>query len=415
MNKELHTKIYFFLALAIAFCLPFARFTPVFIALMLLNWLIEGDFKSKFQAISKNKFALLFISLYVMHLIGMLYTQNIDFGLFDIQVKFSLLIFPLILVNRPIPFEKLKFVFLAFIAGGIISSLYLIFRAIYINIATGENNFFYQAFSVLVHPSYIGMYLDFCVAWLLFSVLNKSFMQIRLFSFYAFSIILFFSFTIVLLSSKIGLITLILIFIGFLVYIIISRKKYLAGIIAMLFLLVSIYSMVRYVPFVHDRILTAAQAMSSSTNNQADSESTAVRLLIWKAADQVISENFLFGTGTGDSKDVLVKEYEKRGMTGALEHKLNTHNEFYQVFVSIGLIGFVLFMLSLLMPFGLAYKRADFLYIVFLLIIILNFIPESMLETQAGVMFYAFFNSLLCFSNSKPSDNNLSNIIIQPL
>ncbi len=96
----------------------------------------------------------------------------------------------------------------------------------------------------------------------------------------------------------------------------------------------------------------------------------------------------------------VIVEYEKLGMKGALEHKLNAHNEFYQVFISLGLIGFIFLILSLILPLFFAIKTNNGIYILFLVIVILNFLPESMLETQAGVMFYAFFNSLLCFKTT---------------
>ena len=118
----------------------------------------------------------------------------------------------------------------------------------------------------------------------------------------------------------------------------------------------------------------------------------------------MISENLLVGVGTGDAKDALMKEYTKRGMTGAIEHDLNAHNEFYQVFVAIGIIGFVLLLSNLYFPLIFAFKNGNLVYLLFLIIIILNFLPESMLETQAGVMFFAFFNSLLCFNKSKSID-----------
>lgn len=404
---QFHAKAHYYLAILIAICIPVARFTPVFIALMLLNWIVEGDFKNKFLLIFKNKFALLFMSFYIMHLLGMLYSKNIDFGLFDIQVKFSILVFPLILVNRPINSEKIKFVFYSFILGGIISSLILLSHAVYTYFVFGENNFFYQAFSILVHPSYIAMYLDFSIAWILYSFLNKSFNNIRFYKLYTFLLVSFFSFIIVLLSSKMGMITLVLLFIGFLVYYIISRKKYATGIVSMFFLLALIYSVVKFVPFVRDRVQSAVTAMTSTSSNQNEGESTAVRLLIWKAANQVISENFLLGTGTGDSKDALLHEYEKRGMTSALEHKLNTHNEFYQVFVSIGLIGFILFIANLFVPLFFAFKTSNSVYLLFLVILILNIFPESMFETQAGVMFYSFFNSLLCFQYFNNDKSNI--------
>ena len=98
-KADIHTKLHYFLGLIIAFTLPLAKLTPVFIALMLLNWIIEGDFKNKFKTILNNKIALLFISFYLLHLVGLSYTQNIPDGLFDIQVKLSLLLFPLILLD----------------------------------------------------------------------------------------------------------------------------------------------------------------------------------------------------------------------------------------------------------------------------------------------------------------------------
>ncbi len=396
-RKQIHIQAHYYLALLIAFFLPTGRFAALFIALSLLNWLIEGDFKNKFQIIFQNKFALIFIGFYLLHLIGMLYTTNIDFGLFDLQVKLSLLILPLLLVSRPLNISQVNKVFVFFIAGGIVASFILLSRAIYIYATIHENNFFYQAFSIFVHPSYLSMYFNVCIVWLLLALYSYSDNKSKYFNAYATTIILFFSFIIVLLSSKLGLLTLVLIYLVVPLYLIIKRKKYVIGIVGVLLISISSFCLIRFVPEIGDRLNNAIHAISSSSDNQTDTESTAVRLLIWKAGNQVISENFIFGAGTGDSKDALMSEYQKRGMTGAYGHKLNAHNEFYQVFVSIGLIGFIVFLVSLFYPLIKRFKQANAIYGLFLVIIILNFIPESMLESQAGVMFYAFFNSLLCF------------------
>jgi O-antigen ligase len=249
------------------------------------------------------------------------------------------------------------------------------------------------------------MYFNVVIAWLLLHLLTNSKTENRLSKLLSVIIVLFFSFIIVLLSSKLGLLTMIFLYTGFLIYFIVSRRKFIIGFVGLAFIIGSVYSLVRFVPEVGARVDNAIAAMTTTSTNQAESESTAVRMLIWSAANQVIGEHFLFGTGTGDAKDVLVKEYEKRGMTGALEHKLNTHNEFYQVFVSLGLIGFILLLMQLFFPLVSAFKTQNVIYILFLLIIIINFIPESMLETQAGVMFFAFFNSMLCFCNNNHSNN----------
>ena len=265
--------------------MPIARFTPIFIALLLLNWLMEGDFRNKLKSIRKNNAALLFIGFYVLHLIGLTYTQNMDSGLFDIQVKFSLLVFPLIFATKPFVKHEMKNVFFAFIVGAIVSSFILITRAIYTYQVYGENNFFYQEFSCyLIHPSYLSMYLNFAIAWILIHVLNKSLLQTYSTA-YSCLIILFFSFVIVLLSSKLGLIVLMLQYIGFLVFFIISRKKYIMGGAGLLLILISAYAVITFVPAIRDRVHNAVIAITAPTDNQKDSESTAVRLLIWKAAD----------------------------------------------------------------------------------------------------------------------------------
>ena len=374
---------------------------PVFIVLFLLNWIIEGDFKNKFQKIFQNKLSLLFIAFFLMHLIGLSYTENMDAGLFDLQVKLSLLVFPFILASRPVSKTQIRDLFWAFIIGCVLCSFIMLSRAIYTYMAFSENIFFYQAFSFIIHPSYLSMYFNLCIAWLLISRLKKSATSNGFASILWFIVVLFFSFIIVLLSSKMGLITMILLYIGFILYYILSRKKYLFGLIGLLLFIGSVFSIVRFVPEIRGRVNNVFVAMSSNSTNQAEAESTAVRMLIWSASNQIISERLLLGVGTGDSKDVLMTEYEKRGMTGAFEHKLNAHNEYYQVFISVGLIGFVLLILSLLLPLYKAFTSKNAIYILFLLIIILNFIPESMFETQAGVVFYAFFNSLLCFDNNK--------------
>ncbi len=120
------------LAVAIAFCLPIARLTAVFIALMFLNWLIEDDFKSKFSTLLKNKLALSFSFLYILHLVGLAYTSNLDSGLFDLQVKASILLFPLVLSTRPFDAVQLHKIIRALVLGAIVSSLIMLFRALYL-------------------------------------------------------------------------------------------------------------------------------------------------------------------------------------------------------------------------------------------------------------------------------------------
>ena len=65
-----------------------------------------------------------------------------------------------------------------------------------------------------------------------------------------------------------------------------------------------------------------------------------------------------------------------------------------ETFVTLGVFGFSLMAALLLIPLFRALRKGEYLYVSFLLIFAINILFESMLESQAGVIFYAFFNVL---------------------
>lgn len=396
---EFHRKAHYFIAILIAFTLPFGKFTPLFIGLLLVNWIVEADFKTKFNNFIKNKLAVLFVSLYLIHVIGLIYTNNMASGLFDIQVKLSLLIFPLIFASRPLTKVQLSRVFYAFTIGLVYASIYMISRAVSLYFIEHEVAFFYQEFSALLHTSYISMYMNLAIVWLLITLFKPE--DEHLFSKISSSLlILFFSFIIILLASKSGILTLALIYIGVLLYLILFRRNYFVGVVGIVLIASSLVLINRFAPAVTNRMDSFVGAIHTESNTET-TESTSVRMLIWESSNQVIKNNFLFGVGTGDAKDALNAEYSKNNIANALNHNLNAHNEFYQIFICIGLIGFIILVLNLFYPFVYYSKTIDYLYVIFLLIITFNFLTESMLETQAGVMFYAFFNTILGLKNNE--------------
>ena len=104
----------------------------------------------------------------------------------------------------------------------------------------------------------------------------------------------------------------------------------------------------------------------------------------------------LIGVGTGDVKEAILNEYDQK-VTKATEGKYyNCHNEFLETAVRLGIIGEILLLIILFSPF---FNRSNYqknrLLIGFLIIIILNFLFESMLDRLNGVAFFAFFYCLL--------------------
>jgi len=394
----IHNKLHYFLALLTAFLLPTARLVPIVISLMFLNWLVEGDLINKLKRVFTNKWAMLFISVYLVHLIGMFYTENNPNGWQNLEVKLSLLVFPLMILTRPFNQKQSNNIISALLTGSIAVSILLLGRASLIYFETGENHFFYsQLAAFLIHTSYLAMYFGFLIIWLILGLFDIGKIKSNFSKPLNILVILFLSVLIILLSSKSGILILLLTYFVSIIYYIFHFKKYMIGAIGLGLFIVSLFMASKVFPDSANRIKTAIVTVLENKKQNDSKESTGVRILIWQAAESVFSRNLAFGVGTGDMADELLAEYDKRKFTGALEHRLNAHNQFYQILIGFGLFGLIPFALSLLAPLFNAFRQKDVLYIAFILISIINFFPESMLETMAGAMFYGFFNSLLFF------------------
>ena len=125
--------------------------------------------------------------------------------------------------------------------------------------------------------------------------------------------------------------------------------------------------------------------------------STLIRKKIWFSSLKLVKEKWITGYGTGLSKKVLQKQFKKDGYDYLIKKNYNSHNQYLQVFLDQGIFGFLLLVFF---TFGMLYaslKQKDFIYALFLVIMILNFMTESILETQSGVIFFAFFNTIFFF------------------
>ncbi len=59
-------------------------------------WLMTGDFKEKLKKLSRSFYFYLLSSLFVLHIAGLLYTQDFNYAFNDLRVKIPLLLFPVL-------------------------------------------------------------------------------------------------------------------------------------------------------------------------------------------------------------------------------------------------------------------------------------------------------------------------------
>jgi O-antigen ligase len=406
-RKQIHQTIHLYGCVLLAFALPACiNLAPLLIVLLLLNWVAEGNLKEKMIAFSKNKISLLFVSFYLLYVIGLLWTQNMGSGRFDLEVKLSILLFPILFSSSSLQNKSFSKVLYGFILGCTAASFYCIGLACYTYMEQGKNHFTYILFSNLLHPSYFAMYLNLALVFLiyLYYLHTPSFLSKIIYICLA----LLFILTILLCSSKMGIATLALFMLGSILYFIFIKKKWLIGLSLLLGATIITFVVYTYSHSIRARIENAVYVATHPNNYKSDAiGSNTERIEVWKSCASVLRNEYLTGVGTGDVNDALHKVYVDENRQDVLSKNLNPHNQYLQTSIALGIAGLVLLLCQWMVPLLTLSKNERLLYGAFIFLFAFNCLVESMLEVQAGVIFYGFFNSLLFF--------NRTNIPLLPL
>lgn len=128
--------------------------------------------------------------------------------------------------------------------------------------------------------------------------------------------------------------------------------------------------------------------------------SVASRIVYWKQAWLLIKENMLIGVGTGDVQNEFEESYKQSNSSLNESFRLRAHNQYLTFWVTFGIAGLLIIMITIIYPIVLSVKTKDYYYLLFSAVALLSMINEDTLETQAGVTFFAFFNSFLLFSRN---------------
>jgi O-antigen ligase len=352
----------------------------------------------------------------------MFYTQDASHGLRDLETKFTLLLFPFIYSTSKNAYKIKAFNIFKYLAYGcttaaligLLKSSYYFFYELY---ARSNNiilesypytNYFFAAYvSPFLHTGYFALYINVSIAFLFYHLLfhlnelNHKSKKIFV------SLIIFLSVYNVLLLSKIGLITMIAIYIFIFLKWAKERLNFLKLTVITMLLILFASIIIFAIPKVRLNFKIVVETLFTKNEKELDSEDgSASRLVAWKTAYDLVKKNFLIGVGTGDVKQTLAVEYQKRAYWNAYEIKLNSHNQFLQTTLAIGIAGLISLLLFVFINFRNAFKNQNVIHLIFISAVCLQFMVEASLETQAGVIFISFFNSAFNFIFTK-SDFNI--------
>jgi hypothetical protein len=391
-------QIGFVLTGTCALLLPWNFLVPQLATFLFFFWLIGGNWKEKWHNIKSSPLIVFWMAFWAINLLGRYWSTNTKEAEIALVTKLGLLVFPLVFSSSRYSEKQTKMVFGLFLAGLSTVGIFMIARAVFLYENEGVSHFSYQDFSEhIMHQSYLSLYYVVGVMLLFHGVLlqyasvrNKAYASVA---------ILFFCILVFMLASKTGIVSLILVFLFYIGYAIVRFKRYVVAAAALIILFGGFFVALRVFPALDARLHAMTEALSSTNPvNPAETESNRVRLLIWQADMELISAHPLLGTGTGDVQDDLMLKYSEKGMTGAYEKKFNAHSQFFQTGIALGLLGMGLLVAIFLSAFVWSIRKRYGFIVLFTSILVFNFIPESMLQLQAGTLFVGFFYSLVLFA-----------------
>lgn len=408
------------LAMAVA-ALPFSiKICHASLTIVIISWMLQGNWKEKWDACKTNPIVLAFVVFFLLHVVGMIYTHDKTAGWFDIEKKVVLILLPVVLASSP-KFEakELSVIFRVFIIACIGGTVVCIVHAIR-SIMTGSvadplsSSMFWLmnphasknwlAFSyadlasgIDMHPTYLSMYLVFCLL-LTYKIYSRDFFtRSRGFQLLLIFLCLYLGSFIIFLSSRITTIVFIaLVFAGcYLLDAEERRSKRAIYSLAVAFFFI----MIMYVNPV-SRYRNFQEVLYSShlrTDTKPRSLSSDIRTSLWWVGLKSIQEiNPLIGAGTGDVEEVMKSTGKKYSVYNILGSN-NPHNQYIFTMLGLGLIGLVSLLLCFGLPLYAACLKKDFFYLSFLGLIAFVCLTETILELQKGIVFFAIFNSLLVF------------------
>jgi hypothetical protein len=124
-GSKTHRLLFVVALCCIAIGLPLNKIVLSLAGMLLsLNWILEADFQTKWLRIKQNKLALLLLSFFLFHILGLAWSDDIAYGFHDIKIKLPLLFLPLVISSsQPLSRKELNSVLYFFLGALFVTSL----------------------------------------------------------------------------------------------------------------------------------------------------------------------------------------------------------------------------------------------------------------------------------------------------
>ncbi|MBR5832640.1 MAG: O-antigen ligase family protein [Bacteroidales bacterium] len=405
-------KIEYIVLFLLAFTIPIGwqvatKIVVLLIVVMVIRCVAEKGRGLSLSRHSNKKLYLFFATTYIMYAISMLYTSNVSDGWQNMEKKLSFIIFPLFFFVSDLTYlssKRIKALFYAFLSGLLLFILSNMLWAIYDFIVLDAPIRRFLGWEITkinyIHHTYIAMYACFGIIYSFVELFDNHLKSKGKIAFLLSALVLSTLF-VILVESRAGILCMFLLFACLFAWLFFVKKKRMITMCVGTALAVLLVIFFLLFPSGLNRIIKTQQDLVD-TEHKED-----IRITLLKAGLSVAKENCMFGVGVGDRCDVLIKYYEDNNLECG---DLNSHNQFVDTTISIGILGLLLLLGYFVVPivFFAINKRWDVVMLLFLFSIAFNAVFEAVFETQTGILYFNFIFCLLFYDRFVVGNNTLA-------
>jgi O-antigen ligase len=390
------SKVYQYLLISLAFIFPLTVFGGnVIVVIISFLWIFSGDYRSKFKLIFSNRLLISSIIFFGLHVLGLLWTENIKWGLHILhKMWYFLLFFPILytIVSK----KYIKYYVSAFLLSISLTEIvsYLIwfeFIAPFKN-ATVPLKTYLNPTPFMSHISYNPI-LAFAIYLVCHEVfLNKKISQTKFLWFIFFAITM--SINMFITGGRAGQVM----FFAVIAIIILQYfdKNRIKAVLSILVIIPAIFaSAYQLSPFFEARVNDAVNDLIVYDQNKQTSIGKRITFAV--NAFETAQQNLLIGVGTGDFPD----EYKKINLVNSpeLESVENPHNMYTLILGQLGIIGLIsllsIFYYQIKLSFQASNRFIKDVGIAMPLLFLLIMWSDSYLLGHYTTLLYVFFSSFL--------------------
>lgn len=270
--------------------------------MLVFRLLALGSWKEKWENIKRQKTILLvLLSFFGLHLVGLLWSENLSFGIEEIVRKIAFLIIPItILAISPLPKETLKYIFGGFIIVVFIGTIW--------GSITYLSNPYADTRSLIPSTSHIRFSLNIVLALLILiklTLINKQRIK-PILKILSYSLSFWFIFFLILTQSLTGIVILTVFLIFYTPYYLITRKKRKSTYVVFAIYFISITSLIVWIEKEYKYYFTPNKLYNKELLEKTPDGGTYVHM---KDVKLIENGNYLYYYYC---QEEISKEWEKR-------------------------------------------------------------------------------------------------------